>query len=478
MEEEIKSYTEKELLEAGLLTYEDRPYTEEEKKKIIEQCNYDLGVKLHKEGILKFDNEGQKIEEERQILEFMYYEIISVLKDYLVMEEHQYKIIALWILGTYSHESYNTFPLLFFNAMRGSGKTRTLRLISALGAGGDGSVQNNLTEAVLFRIPRGKTTCIDEVEQISNKEKATLRELLNAAYKKGMKVCRMKKSHKKNPETGKLEEAQIAEEFEPYFPIALANINGLDEVLADRAITLILEKSDNPLVTKKIEDFEINIKIKWIKLTLMGFGVEVYRCMSKKYYEKWNFWLKSRGNYTNYIHYIHNTNNTNYTNLSAINNYIQANLTTPQNLDSDTLLFFEKLDGAGIAGRNFELFSPLLILAKFINDNIFEDIFGVVKEMVGEKKSVEYESKDVSLYEFVLNQENVLNGEFISVKEVTNQFRKFTNEEENEDRWLNDKWMGKALKRLNLVLDKRRMRSGMEVRLNYGKAREKLKIFI
>ena len=419
----------------------------------------------------------EEITQGKQVLELMYKEIILLLKNYLVMEEQQYKIIALWILGTYAHEYFNTYPLLFFNAMRGSGKTRTLRLISALSCGGDGSVQNNLTEAVLFRIPRGKTTCIDEVEQIGSKEKATLRELLNAAYKKGMKVCRMKKTKQKNEE-GRLEEVHIAEEFEPYFPIALANINGLDEVLADRAITLTLEKSDDPEKTKKVEDFEKNIQIQWIKTSLHRFGVVVQLVQSKKYYEKWNFWLKSKYNYTNYTHYIHYTNNTNYTNNLIIQDYIKAITSQTCDVDSETDAFFSRLDDAKISGRNFELFSPLLILANFIDPILFEDILGVVKEMVEEKKSIELESKDVSLYDFVYNQENVLNGEFISIKEATRQFRIYVNEDESEDKWLNEKWMGKALKRLNLVLDKRRMRSGMEVRFNYQKAREKLKIFL
>jgi hypothetical protein len=418
-----------------------------------------------------------EIEQSKEVISFMYQEIITFMKKYLVMEESQYKIIALWILGTYAHEYFNTYPLLFFNAMRGSGKTRTLRLISALGNGGDGSVQNNLTEAVLFRIPRGKTTCIDEVEQIGNKEKATLRELLNAAYKKGMKVCRMKKTKMKN-EFGVPEEKQVAEEFEPYFPIALANINGLDEVLADRAITLILEKSDNPNQTKKVEDFEKNLKIQWIKHSLCSFGVVVQLLQSKNIYEKWNFWLEIKHNYTNYTHYTNLTNNTNYTKNPIIKSYMDNCNSQKVEIDEDTDKFFELLDNAGIVGRNFELFSPLLILAKFIDQELFNDIFEVIKGMVAEKKGVEYESKDVSLYEFILSLENIINGDFISIKEITNQFRHFANEQENEDRWLNDKWMGKALKRLNLVLDKRRMRSGMEVRLNYGKAREKLKIFM
>ena len=96
----------------------------------------------------------------RSELNKSYYDLIRVLKDYLDTSEENYKTIALWIIGTYFHEGFNTYPYLFFNAMRGSGKTRALKLISSLSNKGDGSVQNNLTEAVLFRIPRNTTTCL------------------------------------------------------------------------------------------------------------------------------------------------------------------------------------------------------------------------------------------------------------------------------------------------------------------------------
>ena len=46
-----------------------------------------------------------------------------------------------------------------------------------------------------------------------------------------------------------------------------------------------------------------------------------------------------------------------------------------------------------------------------------------------------------------------------------------------EDKWLNDKWLGRALIRLDLVKQRKRMNSGQFVILNISKAKEKLKIF-
>lgn len=387
----------------------------------------------------------------KEKIEQSYSRIIDVLKYYTDTTEDNYKLIAMWIIGTYFHEDFNTFPYLFFNAMRGSGKTRMLKLISCLGAKGDGCVQNNLTEAVLFRIPRGTTTCIDEVEQIGSKEKQTLRELLNSAYKKGMKVKRMRKSNTKEGEM------QVTDTFEPYYPIAMANINGVEEVLGDRSIVLILEKSDRPEVVMKVEDFDINPEIADIKRTLSEASVvSAVKCIRKNIYQEWN----------NYIYTKYTTTHTTYTTHTTL---------TTLNLETES--FFNKIHDLGITGRNFELLFPLLLIAKDLSDEIFEDFALIASRTVEKKKDDEYsDSKDVSLFDFVLSLES-FGKDYVPIKEVTQRFRQYIGDSDEDDRWLNDRWVGKALKRLNLIIDKRRLSNGIQVTFNFVKAREKMKLF-
>lgn len=389
-----------------------------------------------------------------------YEDIVQIFKSFMDMPEQQIKFVAIWIMGTYFHEVFNTYPYLFFNAMRGSGKTRILKLISTLGAKGDGSVQNNLTEAVLFRIPRGTVTCIDEVEQIGSRDKQTLRELLNSAYKKGVKVKRMKKVKKNG------EENQVVETFEPYFPIAMANIWGVEEVLADRSVILVLEKSDNPAITKMIENFDTNKMVRHCKTRLYGLSaVSVVSLREKTYIDKWNDYLQYKYNYI--------TTHNNITTLTTHNN------TQQHELNETEIDFFNKVDNLGISGRNFELLFPILLVAKHLGNSVFEEILKIGADIVKEKKEEEYStSKDVSLYEFVCSDWCIQFGlNYISLKEMTFEFRRFLGETDEEDRWLNEKWLGKALKRLNLVLSKKRSSSGRSVMLNYAKAQEKLKIF-
>lgn len=408
---------------------------------------------------MEYQTQEEKITQARSEIHNAYKMINAIIGNYVEMPENNKKFIATWLVGTYFHEEFNTYPFLFFNAMRGSAKTRTLKLISAMGAKGDGSVQNNLTEAVLFRIPRGTTTCIDEVEQIGSKEKQTLRELLNSSYKKGMKVKRMKKKKVNG------NEEQIVETFEPYFPIAMANIWGMDEVLADRSVTLILEKSDNPFVTKKVEDFDTNPYIQDIKRTLTQFSVvSVVSLREKTYIQHWN----------DYINHKYNNIN-NITTQTTYNNNIAEE--EPIIDDLELLELFNKIDETGINGRNFELLFPILITAKIIDEEVFEDILKIGVQLTETKKQDEYaESKDVSLYEFVDSMVSFGNS-FIAIKEITQRFREFIGESNDEDKWLNDKWMGRALKRLNLAKDRRREANGRYVILDYCKAHEKLKIF-
>lgn len=385
--------------------------------------------------------------------------IIDILKSYIDTTEDNYKIISMWIIGTYFHNHFDTFPYLFLNAMRGSGKTRSLKLISTLGANGDGSVQNNLTEAVLFRIPKGTTTCIDEVEQIGHKEKQTLRELLNSAYKKGMKVKRMRKVHNKEGER------QEAEVFEPYFPICMANIWGVEEVLADRSIVLILEKSSNPAIVMKIEDFNRSGVIKNCKRALYALNDVISVTLQEKtYIERWNQYIDQR--YKQNIELIEITEITEQTSSqSKLNEQIEFEE------------FFNKIHDLGIYGRNFELFFPLLIIAQTIGEEVFNDFCRIASSSVDKKKEEEYtDSKDVSLYEFIANE--VEQGEdFIPIKDLTQRFRMFLGESDSEDAWLNEKWFGRALKRLNICLQSRKFAMGRRVILDIAKAREKLKIF-
>ncbi len=391
------------------------------------------------DGVMKGKTlEDLEIEKEqyKENLKEAYLNILDVINEYIDIDGDYPNLLSLWIIGTYFHNNFPSYPFLFFNAMKGSGKTRLLRIIECLSK--DGEMLSSLTEAVLFRT-RG-TLCIDEFEGIQRKGNENLRELLNTCYKKGGKVKRMKQV--KTPEGVQ----QVPEEFVVYRPVAMANIWGMESVLGDRCIQLTLEKSSEQ---KKINLLEIFATSEIVKKTKeMLNQCSLCRCsFSLETYKEWNSFIKS--NYTIYTNYTNNTNNTNYTEL------------------------FKTIKSMDLNGRELELSYPLCLIASDISDEVLKKTTLTLKSLFQARKEEEFnENTDISLYDFVSQQPE--DRGFISVNVVTNEFREFL---QSEDAWINSKWMGRALRRLLLVKEKRRVARGNYVILDVKKAQEKIKIF-
>lgn len=417
---------------------------------------------------LRFRENDERTAKLRSELNKLYHELIDFLKNWVDMPEDNYKLIAIWIIGTYFHKKFNTYPFLYFNAMRGSGKTRTLNLISWLQNNGNGNVLNNPSESVIFRTAQERGLVFDEMESIRSKEKNIMREILNSAYKRGGKVLRMKKVKRMN-EQNKLEETQEVEEFDIFTPIAMANIQGVDEVLSDRCITTILEKSSNHTFTLKIEDFADNAVLSRIKANLGKVSVGLCNVwLVENGIREWNKYVQD---YTS-IHNIH-----------TIHNYTQPYITnylTDGNSKSiiDKEQFFNKIIKTGLYGRNLELFFPLLILSDLIGDDVFEDFLRIATELNKGKREEEYsESKDVSVIDFI-SQCDRHRYEYVFMNMLYLEFKEFVGASSQDlDKWLTPEWLGLALKRLKLVQHKKRTAKGILALLNIDFAKEKIKMF-
>jgi len=388
-------------------------------------------------------------EKPETVLRQCYEEIIDCFDRLLDAPNSTIKFCSLYIVSSYFHSEFGTFPHLSVVGMKGAAKTRLLNLIAHL-TNADGQVNVGMKEAVLFREPKHKVMIIDECENIGSKEYALLREYINVCYKEGAVVKRNKKIKTASGEGYEIET------FEPYKPIVLANISGMEEVLSSRAIPLILEKSNNILKIKALEDFDVNPVYKKIKRNLKLFSV-VMQCSYVKKHIKlaWNDYIREKHT-TNYI-------NTNYTKL---HNYTD--------LQEKILIeeIFEKIDNTGIDGRNLELFFPLFMIAKMLGEDVFEEFLGIAKGIVESRKESDFaENKDIALYEFISNLDVSL--KYYHIKELTTKFKAWYGEEE----WINEKWLGRALNRLNLILSRKRVASGKIAILDVARAKEKIKIF-
>jgi len=424
---------------------------------------------IKKENILKVEDEIETLVYITEKLKEIYPLIIDTLKKYCDLDEKYYNIIALWIMGTYLHRNFSTYPFLYLNAMRGSGKSRLLNLISHLSWNGKSVV--SCSESVLFRTAKFSTLCIDEFENVGSKEKGVLRQLLNASYKKGIFVERTKKI--KDSE----EEKYIVEKFSVYCPIAMANIWGMDNVLSDRCINLTLEKSNNKLITKLIEDFENDENLKMVKQALSEVCV-VYTPQINIVYTQWNEYVKMKYDTTLNTLDTLTTYNNNY------NNYTN-NTNNPENLDNNNInnfyKLFEDIDDISLDSRHLELFFPLFIIS-FLSDNeegsVLAETLKTAEKLVLERKGEDVmENRDVSLLDFISTNVENYEGEFISVTNLLKQFKEYVLNEDEDDKYLNTRWLGRALKRLSLVKEKRRLSRGVDVMINIEKAKEKIKLF-
>jgi len=458
-------------------------------------------------GVSKESIERYRHEQECKNLLAVYTKIKEVLGKYLDVPEGHKTIISLWIIASKLINEFETFPYLFLNAMRGSGKTRTIKLITKLAGG---NVLVSITEPSLFRT-KG-TLGIDEFERLDSKDKKAINELLNASYKKGIGVMRMKKTKTKDGEE------IVPETFYPYRPIVMANISGMPEVLGDRCISLVLEKSNNFLYTMLVEDFESNSEIKEILDLLFSvvsgkvqfvlqspeslkpskiegteavapfscFGVVVKKNTIERegILKKWNDFIYNI--LTTPIHYS-TLNNDIYTqkeenetekakssSLHQLYTYEGTNNSTIHlSYNEQEEAIFRKIYKTGLDGRSLELWFPLFVIASNINEDVFEEILNLSTGEVKNKKMDDlFESKDINLYQLVSGYESNV---FYKVRDITNTLSLIMGETDKE--WLNSKWVGKALKRLNLVKTKRRLNEGIEVQLNVEKARLKRAIF-
>lgn len=370
-------------------------------------------------------------------------------------------VVSLWILGTYYHENFISFPYLFINAMKRSGKTKLLHLISKLAR--KGLTTTNLTEAVLFRMADSikPTFCIDEIEGIDQKEMNVLRDLLNSAYKRGLFIMRAMRNKK-------TEDYDI-KRYNVYCPIVMANITGIDDVLADRCIVVPLERSDISVVINKPEFFELDPSISLFSSSLVQLVQLVQLEISKDIYAPLQATLNSVITQDNDIY------TTTETTLTTLNNN-RTESTSPETKEFDNLettLTQEdimKMIENNIISRDLELWYPIFYMAKKVKTRegypvLFQELFPFVKQVLKEKsESEQTENRDIVFLGFIYNNFNSVK-EWIKIREIVDRYKEI----DPDDKWFNSRWVGRALKRHRITLEKKRDAQGFEVIINWEK---------
>ncbi len=159
------------------------------------------------------------------------------------------KLLALWTIGTYFQHVFHTYPYIFLNGVKASGKSKTLDVTRQLAFNAFASAL--MSTASLFRLIQSTsaTMLVDEAESLRNKDRREgFREIMLAGYKKGTSTFRVEEQKVGDIKTF------VVKEFFLFSPKMIANIAGLEDVLESRAIPVTMK----PTVNQKIANLDID----------------------------------------------------------------------------------------------------------------------------------------------------------------------------------------------------------------------------
>jgi hypothetical protein len=171
-------------------------------------------------------------------------ELATLFSRFLALSSGLPLVLALWSIATHLHEHFDAFPYLAITSpTKRCGKTRLCELLDLVCLHPLQTV--SISPAALYRLLRitKRTLLIDEAEYLSRKndERAsTLREILNAGYRKGQSVWRCKQTTQKRKKESVTD--YEPEPFDTYCPKALVLIGQLQDTLADRCIEIRMER--------------------------------------------------------------------------------------------------------------------------------------------------------------------------------------------------------------------------------------------
>jgi len=382
-------------------------------------------------------------------LKEVFEEILRAMDYYLDLPRDAKVLIGLWILSTHYYEEFPTFPILFLNAMRGSGKTRTLGLCSHLSKGLSGKVENNITESGVFRSTGA--LFLDEMERLKGNDKSHLITLLNSCYKKGSQTTRMAKSSSKDAETYK------PEKFDLFRPVALANINGIDSILEDRSLIVILERSFDEVITSRIEDFDsrlndLKLKLGKIRPNLLNKKVTSDdgddgddNVSIKQVISGWNSYIDCKSSI-----------------LPECVTIVTSSLSS----------LYEKIFEKRINGRSLEIAFPLIIIASQISGDVFEEVLDIFSKMAKKRREDELDTTEILLYKFVSELDLGIEP-YRTATELRNRFQEFV----SFDLELTPNAFSGLCKRLKLIEHKKRKNTGRLIKLDISKAKTKIGFF-
>lgn len=156
-------------------------------------------------------------------------EIEDFVRKCYYLEESTLKVLSLWIYSTYFYMLFKSgFPYLMFTGPKGTGKSTLDTLIYLLSL--NSKIALDMSESALYRSItfEGGTFILDEVEHLADKKSVDTNgyaKILKGGYSDNAYVYRTN-----------MDKGGATERFSVFGPKVISNINGIDDVIADRCI--------------------------------------------------------------------------------------------------------------------------------------------------------------------------------------------------------------------------------------------------
>jgi transcription elongation factor Elf1 len=352
----------------------------------------------------------------------LYTQALSEWKKFVEFpDEREYILHALWDVGTYFHTIFRTFPYLYCGGIKRSGKTKVLTVHSCLAF--NAFFSNNMSTSSIYRLIQNAhgTLLIDESEKLSNPDRALeFRSILLSGYKRSSVVYRIEKTKK---------EMLVPEAFEIYSPKSLANIQGIEDVLEDRAISTIMKRGKN----RRITDREID--------TDSEYWSELRSELTVLFLEHWRD-----------IQVIYDR----ISECSELTELVNL-LRVPQKIDEMGLL----------TARELELWKPIFVIAKYF-DGVLPMFTDSSSSLCSQMMSLALEKAEQKQTENMTETGEVILAQILCLLVTTNDYYKvkdirdeMAKQFDEEQKWLNTRWVGNALRRIGFT-NKRRVGTGYE----------------
>jgi len=173
-------------------------------------------------------------------------EVIRFIKSHVELpSESGYLILGLWVFHTYLIEKFRWTPILYFYGVKETGKSRAGEVLGELAFRCEWLTSP--IEATLFREAEYFKTSliIDEIKLWGPKGNQDVARLINARYKRGIKVPRVNLNKKG--------EDQI-EYFDVFSPLVICTTESVPDTIESRCITFLMQKNASIEVEKLIDE--------------------------------------------------------------------------------------------------------------------------------------------------------------------------------------------------------------------------------